>query len=345
MLVPTIDMHLAHPLDIARRRRAGERQVIIREFLPGFRRGRVVATIQRCGGDVVGLNWHDDSLAATLEQIEGVHAEVAESEGRLRFVLGPDDWPASANDPHGIMLHLEGLAPVGESPAVLDLLYRLGVRSAQLTWNGRNAIASGVGVSSGRRGMTAFGRDLIDRLNHLGIVIDLAHLNPEGVEDVLTISSAPVVCTHSNARALCDHPRNLEDDQIRAIVATGGMVGVVAYGEFIDPVEPTLERLLDHIDYMVGLVGTDNVGVGSDFIDYASDVVESAIGDVSIYTGNVGFPQEFSTVSHFPALWEGLARRGYKPEEIDSIAGANFRRVFAVIRASAKERAERLADR
>src|SRR5918999_5556914 len=109
MLVPTIDMHLAHPLDIARRRRAGERQVIIREFLPGFRRGRVVATIQRCGGDVVGLNWHDDSLAATLEQIEGVHAEVAESEGRLRFVLGPDDWPASANDPHGIMLHLEGL--------------------------------------------------------------------------------------------------------------------------------------------------------------------------------------------------------------------------------------------
>lgn len=335
MLVPTIDMHLAHPLDVARRRRAGERQVIVQEFLPGFRRGGLLASVQRCGGDVVGLNWHDDPLAAALEQIEGLHAELAESEGRLRFVLEPDDWPASAKDPHGIMLHLEGLAPVGESPAMLDLLYRLGVRSAQLTWNGRNAIASGVGVPSGERGLTAFGRGCIERLNYLGIVIDLAHLTPEGVEDVLTITTAPVVCTHSNARALCDHPRNLDDEQIRAIVATGGMVGVVAFGEFIDPEAPTLERLLDHIDHMVGLVGTDNVGIGSDFIDYASDVVASAIRDVGIYSGNLGFPQEFGTVSQFPALWEGLARRGYKTEEIERIAGANFRRVFAVIRAGA----------
>jgi membrane dipeptidase len=340
MTVPMIDIHLAHPLDIARRRRAGERQVIVQEFLPGFREGGLLASVQRCGGDVPGLTWHDSPLDAALEQIEGLHAELAESEGRLRFVLEPEDWPASAEEPHGILLHLEGLAPIGESLEVLDVLYRLGVRSAQLTWNGRNATACGVGVRDGELGLSAFGKATVRRLNELGIVIDLAHLTPEGVEDVLAITNAPVVCTHSNARALCDHPRNLTDDQIRSIVATGGMVGVVAYGEFIDAENPTVERLVDHIEHMVGLVGADNVGVGSDFVDYASDVVSSAIDDTDgVYSGPMGFPEGFGTVSEFPALWERVAARGYSDAQIEAIAGGNFRRVFAAIRDAAGDTA------
>jgi membrane dipeptidase len=337
MRVPTIDIHLAHPLDVARRRRAGERNVIVREFLPGFRRGGLVASVQRCGGDVTGLPWHQDPLASALDQTEAMHAEIAEADGALRLVLEPEDWPSSLDEPHGILLHLEGLAPIGESLPVLDAFHRLGVRSAQLTWNARNAIASGVAVTDGDRGLTAFGRTVVERLNALGIVIDLAHLAPEGVKDVLELSTAPVVNTHANARALCDHPRNITDDQIRAIVATGGIVGAVGYGEFIDPKRPTLERLIDHIDHMVDLVGVENVGVGSDFTDYAADVVAAAAAGAGIYSAAYGFPEDFATVAHFPALWDALARRGYTAADIEALAGSNFQRVFGLIRATAGE--------
>jgi membrane dipeptidase len=334
MAVPTIDLHLAHPLDIARRRRAGERNVIVEQFLPGLRAGGLLASIQRSGGDVTALTWHDDPLPAALEQTEAVLAEVDESEGRLGIVLGPEDWPSDASEPHGILLHLEGLAPIGESLPILDAFHRLGVRSAQLTWNARNAIASGVAVRDGDRGLTAFGRSVVGRLNDLGIVIDLAHLAAESVQDVLEITRAPVVNTHSNARALCDHPRNITDDQMRAIVATGGMVAVVGYGEFIDPENPTLERLLDHVDHMVDIVGVENVGVGSDFTDYAADVVATAAAGAGIYSAAYGFPEDFGTVSQFPALWDGLSRRGYSGEHLEAIAGGNFRRVFSEIAAA-----------
>jgi membrane dipeptidase len=207
------------------------------------------------------------------------------------------------------------------------------VRCAQLTWNARNAVASGVAVSEGDRSLTAFGRSVVSRMNELGIVIDLAHLAPESVRDVLAITSAPVVNTHANARALCDHPRNITDDQMRAIVATGGLVSAVAYGEFIDPDRPTLERLIDHLDHMVELVGVESVGVGSDFTDYASDVVAAAAAGAGIYSAAYGFPEDFDTVSKFPALWDGLARRGYRTEHIEAIAGGNFRRVFGTITA------------
>jgi membrane dipeptidase len=328
-------MHLAHPLDIARRRRAGERDVIVNEFLTGLHTGGVIGMVQRCGGDVVGLAWHDDPLAAALEQIEGLHDEIEQSGGRLRLVLDPDDWPAADDGAIGVVLHLEGLAPIGQSLEVLDLFYRLGVRTAQLTWNSRNALASGVAVTDGDLGLTDLGRECVRRMNELGIVIDLAHLTAEGAAQVIEITEAPVVNTHSNARALVDHPRNITDDQMRDIVATGGIIGAVGYGEFIDPNEPSLERLIDHIDHMVATVGAANVGVGSDFTDYADDLVSSATKDAGIYAG-YGFPADFHTVSQFPDLWEGLRRRGYSDAEIDGIARSNFRRVFGSIREARK---------
>ncbi len=335
MSIPTIDIHLAHPLDVVRRRRAGERRVITDRYLPGIREGGLLASVQRVGGDVSGLPWTESPLEAALEQIEDVYQEVAESAGELKLVLEPEDWPASADEPHGIVLHLEGLAPIGQSLEILDLMHRLGVRTAQLTWNFRNAVASGVGVSDGHLGLTEFGRAVIGRMNELGIVIDLAHLTPAGIADVLAITKAPVVNTHSNAKAICDHPRNLSDDEIRGIVATGGLVGAVALGEFIDPVDQTVERMIDHIDHMVELVGVENVGVGSDFTDYAMDVVNAAANETEgVYSGAVGFPAEFGTVSQFPTLWDGLARRGYSQGDIEAIAGGNFRRVFAAIRAA-----------
>jgi membrane dipeptidase len=117
---------------------------------------------------------------------------------------------------------------------------------------------------------------------------------------------------------------------MHAIVATGGMVGAVAYGDFIDPNKPTLARLADHIDYMVDVVGAENVGVGSDFTDYAADLISMAVAGKGFY-GTYGFPDDLYTVSQFPALWEELARRGYSDAQIEGIAGGNFRRVFAAI--------------
>jgi len=160
-------------------------------------------------------------------------------------------------------------------------------------------------------GLSAFGRELIAACNELGIMLDLSHLNAAGIENVLTISHKPVIVSHANAYALCPHPRNLTDDQLRDVAAIGGVVGVTFVREFVspDPAAATLERMIDHIDHIVQVAGIDHVGIGSDF--------DGCVPVSKLNSGEL-----------YPRITEALARRGYTPAHIQQILGENFRRVF-----------------
>jgi membrane dipeptidase len=262
-----------------------------------------------------------------------VHAEIDEGSG-LRLILEPEDW---ADSPEvGVVLALEGIAPIARELWLLDLLVRLGVRSVQLTWNDRNDAAAGIDVE-GDRGLSEFGRACVDRLNRLGVVIDVAHLAAEGIDEILERSTVPVMCSHANARALCDHPRNLYDEQIRAIAERGGLVGVVSYGDFIAKEGATLGHLIDHVEHVMDIAGPEHVGIGTDFMYYVADLIEAVLVEKPMYqtAQQMVAPEGFETLAGFPALWAGMRERGHSEDVIAGMAGGNFQRLFAEVRAGA----------
>ncbi|MFQ5611996.1 MAG: dipeptidase [Anaerolineae bacterium] len=210
------------------------------------------------------------------------------------------------------ILSLEGAEALEGELAPLRMFYRLGVRALGLTWNWRNQAADGLSESRTGGGLTEFGLELVKEANRLGIILDIAHLAPAGVSDVLALSDAPVVASHANARALMDHPRNLSDQQLEGIAASGGLVAVTYVPDFLaeNGRSASLESVLDQIDYLVKTVGIDHVGLGSDFDGFPG-----------VLTG-------LEDVSRLPALTAGLVRRGYRSEEVAQILGGNYLRVF-----------------
>ena len=209
------------------------------------------------------------------------------------------------------ILSLEGAEPLVGDIRLLRLLVRLGVRSLGLTWNFRNEAGDGADVAQ-PRGLTDFGCQLVEECGELGVMVDVAHLAPAGVDDVLRISRRPVIDTHANAFALCPHVRNLADPQMDGIAATGGVVCVTFVPQFVaaSPANATLEAVLDHVDYMVKRIGIDHVGLGSDFEGY--DGTTTGLEDVT----------------RLPAVTQSLLRRGYGEDHIRKLLGENLLRVF-----------------
>lgn len=165
----------------------------------------------------------------------------------------------------GAILTVEGGEALLGNIRLLSVLYRFGVRSLCLTWNNRNEIADGVDETKTGGGLTSFGRDVVKEMNRLGMLIDVSHLSERGFWDVLELSEAPIIASHSNCKAVWDHPRNLTDDQIRGIAQKGGIVGINFVAELVGPPGCGLEYLYRHIDHISSLVGDDYLGFGSDF--------------------------------------------------------------------------------
>ena len=220
--------------------------------------------------------------------------ERAKAEGKVAGILG-----------------LEGAEPLAGKLGLLRTFYQLGVRNLGLTWNYRNQAGDGVGVAD-PGGLTDFGRALVREAERLGMMVDIAHLPPRGVEDVLEVAQGPVIDSHANAYALCGHPRNLSDAQLEAVADSGGVVCVVFVPKFITPgaAQASLDGLLDHIDYIAGRIGVDHVGLGSDFDGYEGETL--GLEDASC----------------LPRLTAGLVARGYDETSVRQILGLNLLRVF-----------------
>lgn len=282
--------------------------------LPRLQAGGVHAQVFACWIPVDQQRHGATTFALRL--IETFYREVARSNGALFPVLSTQDLEHLGEEGRvGGILSLEGAEPLDGHLELLHAFHRLGVRWLGLTWNYRNAVADGIADARSRGGLTPFGEEVVQACGTLGMVVDVSHLAPAGVEDVLTLASGPVVASHSNARALRDHPRNLSDDQARGIAATGGVIGVTFVPAFLtdDPDSASLDHVLDHIEYLVQLVGVDHVGIGSDFdgIDHP--------------------PRGLEHAGHFPRLREGLAQRGFTAQDIEAILGGNWLRVLKEI--------------
>lgn len=253
----------------------------------------------------------------TVQFIDVFYEEIdAYSDLAMPAISAGDIATAKQAGKVALILSMEGAEGLEGDLRALRVFYRLGLRALGITWNRRNKAADGTGEIRTGGGLTNFGVDLVKECNRLGILIDVAHLAPAGVADVLALSEVPVVATHANCHALRPHPRNLTDVQLEGIAATGGVVGVTPVPSFLgeDAMHTDLSVLLDHVDHMVHVMGEDGVGLGLDF-DGMGDMRTRGIEDIS----------------HLPNITQELAKRGYSAEAIRKILGGNFLRVFQQI--------------
>jgi membrane dipeptidase len=222
----------------------------------------------------------------------------------------------SADGRLGLVLSMEGVEAVGEDPASFERFWDAGVRMVGLTHNVPNAFAGG--IDAPEQGLTDLGRALVDQLADRGVVIDLAHASERTFFEILERApEATVIVSHACCRSLHDIPRNVSDEQLRAVAERDGFLGVMALALTVGP-EPTIERLVDHLDHAVGVMGDDCVGLGTDVIDqYTEAELAHGIEPNPILIqareaggGRLGL-RDFTGPEHFPALVAALQARGY----------------------------------
>ena len=220
----------------------------------------------------------------------------------------PDNVLSSFN----VVLGFEGLRNLA-SVDDIERFYRLGFRHASLTWNEENRYATGV-KGNPNRGLTTEGKKLLNKMDQLGMIIDLAHLNEKSFYDIIDIGCRNIIFSHGNLKSLCDHPRNLTDDQIKALKQVDGLLGLTLAGNFVTKMkeEQTVDRFLDHLDRAVDLIGIENVAFGFDFMDYfTEDFPDSNLRDVT-------------NVRDVHLIIGGMRMRGYSTDYIEKICYKNF---------------------
>jgi membrane dipeptidase len=268
-------------------------------------------------------------LETALENIDLFLEEAPRSEGMISMIRTRSELPDKVQPGQvSFILHFEGGMPLQGSIHQLRNFYRLGLRSMQLTWNFRNELGDGVWENRTKGGLTEFGVAVIKEMNRLGMVVDLAHMNREGFFQALDVAQAPLIVSHANACGMLDNPRNLADDQIKAIADQGGLVGILALPERVAKKEATIDDLLKHIDYMVNLAGIEHIALGMDFIKYDGP---RTLKDRHHPLHERTYVKDFEEIEDLPKLIDRLGRQGYKEKDIALILGENYLRVLKTI--------------
>lgn len=332
--VPVVDLHGDVPQNTWPRRRANEARPLRDDWVHRWGRGGIDVEGLTVGGDMpVSMDGGGKPDLRCREMI-GDAVEEAEASKSLAILRRAHDLDEALGEGRiGLLLHLEGCRPLMGSLAGLHSLFELGIRSAQLTWNGANELADGVGVQQ-PGGLTRLGRDAVREMQRIGVLVDVSHLAPGGVRDVLELAERPVVASHANAAALQPHPRNLTDDQIRGIAATGGVVGLCFVPTFIGP-PATVDRLVDHADHMAALVGAEHLALGPDYVEMALPTMLADMSGDPLYA-DAGdglpewavFPEGLQRVETLATLTAALLARGWSEDDVVKVVGGNALRVL-----------------
>lgn len=310
--------------DVARRRLAGETHVLERRHLDRLRRGGVEGLVLalwygRGGGQTF---WEAvpgaESPAKRLElMLSCAQAEFDECPWLAVVRAAEEAEAARAEGKIYAFLAIEGMEGL-QGPEELDRLAALGLRLGTLTWNEENRFAAGA-AQDPAKGLTPLGRQAIRRMEELGMIVDVSHLNDGGFWDVIKLSRGPVIASHSNCRALCGVPRNLTDGQLRAIRDSGGVVGLNVHHAFVhrEAAKRTAETLARHAAHMAEVMGIEHVACGFDFCEYMGPGNDGAAG--------------LEDCGHIPVLFRCLERLGMSQAERAMIARDNLMRIFGGI--------------
>ncbi|MDA9391533.1 hypothetical protein WN73_12925 [Bradyrhizobium sp. CCBAU 45394] len=293
--------------------------------------------------------WRDSGLTVINQELWGTDSKSAlasfsflqkqfDSFPWLQKILLADDFSkVKMNGLLGSFISSQSPDAIGRDLNQLDVYHDMGMRMLQLTYNFVNYIGGGC-LDRTDCGVTSFGKSFIDRMNGIGMIVDISHCGRSTTVDACKTSSMPVAASHTGCYSLYEAPRNKTDDELKYIADTGGYIGIYCLPNFLTTVsQPTVEHVLDHIDYVSSLVGSQHVGIGSDFPFSAPD--EWGHARLAEHLHSLGFSPEdgfatsrpvrgFDDYRDFPNITRGLVSRGYNGEQIYGILGGNFIRVF-----------------
>ncbi len=282
-----------------------------------------------------------ESYETTVAGLARVATEVARYSNRMVLVRTYSDIDAALQQKRlALIANTQNSTAIGTDLKTLDLFYNLGLRQIQLTFNWRNWVGDGC-TERTQAGLSYYGVDFVRRMNELGMIVDVAHTGYQTTLDAIEVSSKPIVFSHTNCKALCDHPRNKTDDQIRALAKKGGVMGLSCFNWFVsDRPRSTLEDLLNHFDHVIKLVGPDHAGIGSDFgipgwegrePDAEWEEHKRIYSDWEWKLIKGRFPPYIDETNDEKRYWtiaRGLERRGHSTGVVEKVLGQNFLRVF-----------------
>ncbi len=265
-----------------------------------------------------GLVGRSDDLFSLVDK--AVDLDRAKAEGKIAVMIGVQ------NSDHF------------QAPEDVKKYFQLGQRCSQLTYNSQNFIGTG-GTDRIDGGVSDFGASIIAAMNEVGMLVDASHCGDRTTLDAIELSKGPIAVTHSNCRALNNHPRLKTDEAIRKLAAKGGVMGITGVRNFVSATEPTtVENIVDHIDHVVKLVGIEHVGIGSDsdLNGYDDMLPDQKAKLLAMYKASYAFREKLDTdgFDHPQKMFdltEALIRRGYSDTQIQAVLGGNFRRLLGTI--------------
>jgi len=323
-----IDLHFDLPMDLYEKR--PQPNVLAAEFLPEFEAG---------GMGIIGAAIYledrylpERGLQVALDQIARLYTEAERS--KRCVVCRTHDEISRALDSKkiGFLITMEGVEPLGEDLDLLRAFYELGVRAIGLTHARTNAAGhGGIFTASGSspEGLTPFGRNLVRECEKLGIMIDLAHINPAGFQEIVDLATKPLIVSHTNARKFYDVERNISDEQIKMIGQCGGVIGINSILVSPKREKSTLDCYVDHIEHVANLIGIDCVGIGFDFFEFIyrqwPDEKKKWMAE-KLTTPH--FIPDLTNHSHAKNLTRKLIERGFSDGDIEKILRGNGLRIL-----------------
>jgi len=294
------------------------------------RKAELFARSAAAGFDFQSITLAIDGMdfRAAAQQIAIHRAFVAERSDACLLVDSAEGvWEARKAGKLAVGFHFQGTAPFEEEPGWVDLFYQLGVRHALMAYNEKNRVGCGCHVAEDT-GLSDLGRELVAEMNRVGMLVDCAHTGDRTAMETIEASESPVIISHTNVRALCDHPRCVWDEQIEACAATGGVLGMTGLSPFLGEGGSTPERLVDHIDHVAALVGAQHVGLGLDYVYDLGTFEAFVVRMPDRYPPDAGYADMAQlALEDAPRITEELLRRGYAEKEIRGILGENWLRV------------------
>lgn len=308
-------------------------------------------------GGVTAVNWTiaapgilvPNDTAGVVNLIATVRRQLSDMPERARLVETVEDIRAAKRDgAAGVILGFQDIGPIGESLDLLEVFHTLGVRIVQLSYQRRGLWGDGSGEGQDA-GVSDIGREAIERMNRLGILIDLSHSGPRTSREAIDASAAPVSFTHTAAAAIVARPRTKPDDLLRHLGERDGVVGIIGISAYLDAngnAGTTVDRLVDHVIHVGELIGIDRVGIGLDILEgmtrdyWEMRVHPSFQGLPGLTTADpfrfeTYYPERLRSMADVERITERLCARGLTDDEVLGVMGENFLRLFETVWAGA----------
>jgi len=278
-----------------------------------------------------------EGFQATVNNIAEMKRSIRENADLLTLVRTTDDIRhAKQAGKTGIILGFQNAHAFEDNLGYIEAFKDMGVGVVQLCYNTQNLIGTGCYETDG--GLSDFGREVVEEMNRVGIMVDLSHVGAQTSEDAILASTKPVCYSHCLPSSLKQHPRNKSDEQLRFIADHGGFVGVTMFPPFLKRgIESTVDDYIEAIDYVINVIGEDTVGIGTDFTQgYGKPFFEWLTHDKGRHRrltdfGTIKNPEGIQTIGDFPNLTTAMERAGWSASRIEKVIGANWLRVFGEV--------------